>query len=523
MEQILLFGIIILILVITVIFFAIRITRSKNVMDAPENKQQMLLLGQQIKDKNDIILQKSNEYKMLQDKYSEDIKQLNKRIGELEQKELELNEKDSKIVELEKLLNEYNKTIATQKSQIDIQSDYWDIKNSRNEVQKENLELRLKLQNSETNYTNLEKQYNSFKKDFEENQNKFKIEIENITDKILKEKSKEFSDVSRNNIDIILKPFKQQIESFQKEIKENTIAQTKNETTFKNHIESMVKETHKISQEADSLVNALKGNRHNKNIGNWGENTLETILSYSGLHKGIHYETQESFNVVTEDGITKKQIPDFIIYIPTDNGKNQECMVIDSKISIKAYLDYCNADTKEGRNVALSSHIDSIRQHIKSLSPKNYERLPKVKNIDYVMMFIPIEPAYILAMDNAPNLWKEAYDKRILLMSPTNIIASLRLISLLWNINDRSVNSEKIAELGKSLYDKLVTFVENFEKVGKSLDVAKKSWITAKTNLINDRQGIIKKAESFKALGITPKKEFPEFEEDVLDIEEDLD
>ena len=506
-----------------------------------ENIRNKEILERQ-KDYEDIISQKDNyrlKLQSIEDKNNNLISEQERLQKELEQAKQDLSIKNKETQEQHKQLTEQASLLGSQK-------DYSEIKQELSSTKQDLQTIQLRLKAEEEKYKALQEKYNTYKKDFEELQKNFKNEIIKVTNEILKTKSEEFNKInkdslklilepfekeitsfkksSKENLDDILKPFKTQIENFQKEIKENTTAQTKNEATFKNHIENMVKETNKISQEADNLVNALKGNRrNNKNIGTWGENTLENILAYSGLQKGISYETQENFSVTDEQGITRKQIPDFIVYIPTDKGANSECMVIDSKVSIEAYINYCNADTEEERKLALQAHIESIRRHIKGLSPKNYEKLPKVKNIDYIMMFIPIEPAYILAMDNAPDLWKEAYDKKILLMSPTNIIASLKLISLLWNINERNVNAENIGKLGKDLYEKLANFVEKFNKIGKSLDSAKQVFDDAQKNLTNERQGIIKKAEGFKQLGITPKKDIPKIEDnEVVQLEENV-
>ena len=505
---------------------------------------------QDLKEKYTVLENEKNNLKEENIKYEqllnnqkdyETLKQeLSSNKEQLQNLKIELSTEKEKNSSLEEKYNTCKEEVSNTKK------DYETLKQelSQNKEQIQNLKIELSAEKEKN--SSLEEKYKSYKEEFEQLQNNFKNEIIKITNEIVVNKSEEFNKVnkdslklilepfekeinafktsSKENLDEILKPFKIQIDNFQKEIKENTTAQTKNEATFKNHIENMVKETNKISKEADNLINALKGtNRNNKNIGTWGENTLENILIYSGLHKGINYETQESFTITDQEGVVKKQIPDFLVYLPTDKGNNLECIVIDSKVSIEAYINYCSAQTIEEKNIALQSHIDSIRRHIKGLSPKNYEKLPKVKNIDYIMMFIPIEPAYILAMDNAPELWREAYEKKIILMSPTNIIASLKLISLLWNINDRNINAEKIGKLGKDIYEKLASFVEKFNKIGERLDSAKTVFDEAKKTLANERQGLIRKAEGFKEFGIVPKRDIPliENEEDeILNIEE---
>lgn len=221
-----------------------------------------------------------------------------------------------------------------------------------------------------------------------------------------------------------------------------------------------MEQSKQISKEANDLASALKG--ENKRAGNWGEHVLETILQNSGLIKGQNYFTQESINIETEDGKTKRYIPDCIVKVPSSEDES-DSIIIDSKVSLVAYERYFHAESEEERAIALKEHIASIRSHIKELANKDYEKLTK-GDINFVMMFVPIEPAYILAMQNEPGLWEEAYKQKIVLISATNMISSLRLIADLWKLNTRNANAKNIAEEASKMYDKFIGFLENFKR-----------------------------------------------------------
>lgn len=251
----------------------------------------------------------------------------------------------------------------------------------------------------------------------------------------------------------------------------------------------------KVSSDAASLANALKGD--NKQQGNWGEFVLEKLLEDSGLSKGREYETQ----VALKDEEGKRRNPDVIIHLP--EGRD---IIIDAKVSLIDYERYFHAEEGEGRNQSLNQHLNSLRAHIKGLSVKNYEKLENVNSLDFVLIFIPVESAFMLALDNDPDIMREAYDKGIILVSPSTLMVTLRTIKNLWRYADQNINAQQIAEKAGALYDLFVLHVEALEDIGKHLDKSKDAYDTAFKRLSTGRGNLVKRSEELKTLGAKTKK-----------------
>jgi len=333
------------------------------------------------------------------------------------------------------------------------------------------------------------------------------LQFESIAQKLLEEKSQKFTQVNQLNIQAVLQPLNENINRFKKQVEETYEKESRIRFSLDERIRELMDQTNKISSEANNLANALKTNH--KKQGDWGEVILESILQKSGLIKDREYRVQNTME--NSDGRNVR--PDIIVDMP-----NSRSIVIDSKVSLSAYDTYCNADAGEQQQAALLSHLKAVRAHIDDLSSKNYHEL--VNGLDFTMLFIPIEPAYLLAMQHDADLWNDAYKKRILLMSPTNLIACLKLIVDLWNRDKQDKSAEKIVRQAEKIYDKIVLFTKSFEQVGKQLQQAQESYLKAQNQLKDGRGNVLSQTSHLLKYGISPKnllKEVVPEEEDLLD------
>ena len=342
------------------------------------------------------------------------------------------------------------------------------------------------------------------KKEIEEMAKKFNLEFENIANKILEEKTQKFTKQNKENLETILKPLGENIETFKKKVEEVYDKESKERFSLGAKIKDLVELNQKISEEANNLAKALKGS--SKTQGDWGEMILENILEQSGLVKDREYFVQEFLK--DEDGNFIKNLegrklqPDIIIRYPDDRK-----VIIDSKVSLTAYARYTNTEDPEEQQKAVREHVLSVRKHIDELSNKSYQDF--IATLDFVMMFVPNEPAYFLALQNDPELWNYAYRKRIILISPTNLIAALKLIVDLWKREYQNQNALEIAERGAALYDKFVGFVDNLQNIGLHIEKTQKSYEAAMSQLKDGRGNLIGQAEKLRVLGVKAKKRLP--------------
>jgi DNA recombination protein RmuC len=351
----------------------------------------------------------------------------------------------------------------------------------------------------------LEKQ----KAEIEDIGKKFAAEFKILADSILEDKSKRFTELNQKNIESLLKPLGENINLFQKKVEEVYDRESKERFSLGKEVEKLVLLNQKISEEANNLTNALKGQV--KQQGNWGEMILESILEKSGLVKGREYFVQESLK--GDEG--KRLQPDVIISYPDDRK-----VVIDSKVSLVAYERYCSAESPEDQAKALAEHMRSIKVHVDTLSGKSYQDL--LGSLDFVMMFVPIEPAFMLAMQTDLELWSYAYNRRVLLISPTNLIAALKMIFDLWQREHQNRHALEIAERGGKLFDKFVSFVESLTSIGVNLDRSKESYESALKQLSTGSGNLVSQVQKIKELGAKAKKSLPEsmlesLEEEVKD------
>lgn len=380
-------------------------------------------------------------------------------------------------------------------------------------IQKESRNLSELLQKKDDKIASLEKELavvkNELENEIEQSSEKIKLiseareELANqfkvLANNILDEKSKTFKEQNKSSIGEILEPLKEKLGEFQKKIQDNYETEGKERHSLANEVKKLMELNQKLSQEASNLTNALKGD--NKTQGNWGEMILERILEVSGLRKGEEYSTQESHT--RADG--SRVQPDVVIHLPEERH-----MIIDSKVSLNAYDDYVNEEDEALKSDALKQHINSVRTHMKGLASKEYQKLYGDKSPDFVIMFIPIESAFMLAIAEDNKLWEDAWKSNILLVSSSTLLFVMRIVMQLWRTEHRSRNALDISKKGAAIYDKLVGFVKDFEDIGIRLMQAQKSFDSAKGKFSSGRGNIIRQAEQLKELGVTSSKKLPE-------------
>ena len=320
-------------------------------------------------------------------------------------------------------------------------------------------------------------------------------EFKLLANKIFEDKAEQFSHTSQEQLSLMLKPFREQITAFSKEAKERSASHLKETYLLKDELSRLKEMNSQLSQDAINLTKALKG--ENKTQGNWGEIVLENILEQSGLRKGVEYELQ--VNLKSTEG--KTYFPDVIIHMPEERD-----IIVDSKVSLVAYERFINAEDESVKKLSLKEHINSIKSHVKELSEKKYEKLEGINTLDFVLLFMPIEGAFLLALEQDGEFFKSAYEQNILVVSPSTLLVTLRTIEHIWRTQRQEEHALKIANEAEAMYDKLVGFVEELKKVGTHLQKAQESYDTSMNRLSSGRGNVIKRAQNIVKLGLKPKK-----------------
>lgn len=336
------------------------------------------------------------------------------------------------------------------------------------------------------------------KSEIENLQKRLTTEFENIANKILKERSEEFSAANHKNISEILNPLKEKIQSFEKKVDDTYDKELRDKISLREEVRKLAELNTKVSQDANNLTKALKGDV--KKQGNWGEVILERVLERSGLTKGQEYEREE----VVEGVDNKVQRPDVIIHLP-DNKH----IIIDSKVSLVAYERMMTAETDEAQFFNLKEHLTSIRNHVKLLNEKNYQNALNINTPDFVLMFIPIESSFSVAVQGDTELFSYAWERKIVIVSPTTLLATLRTISSIWKQENQTKNAQEISRLSATLYDKFVGFVEDLQKIKTNIDRTSNAYDDAVRKLKDGSGNIIRTAEKIKELGIRTNKSLP--------------
>ena len=328
-----------------------------------------------------------------------------------------------------------------------------------------------------------------------EQQKQLQTQFENTANEIFEKKSEKFTEQNQKNIDQILKPLGEKIKSFEQSVEDKYVKDQKNKAGLSEQIKLLQETNQQISQDANNLAKALKGD--SKVQGDWGELQLEVLLEKSGLYKGVHFRTQNSLK--DEEGNDKR--PDCIIDLPDDKN-----LIIDSKVSLSAYEQYVNSEDELKKQVLLKQHLESIKKHIKDLAGKDYPNLYGINTPDYVLMFVPIEPALTLALQEDGEIFNLALNKNIILVSTSTLMATMRTVSFIWQQENQKKNVLEIARQSGALYEKFIGFTNDLEGVGKAIDNAHKKYEAAQNKLISGRGNLVNSVEKIKKLGAKTNK-----------------
>lgn len=435
-----------------------------------------------------------------------------KNISDLENAQREISKLNETVNEEKQINQEQTQLLSDLKNEIARLSSEHQAQNQKIEEQQkinqdQNQEIR-SLQNEKQNLIAIKSQlsaekesiqtlYDSQKEEITKIQEMAKNEFKNLANEILEEKSKKFADTNKENLDLLLKPLGENLETFKKRVNEVYENEARERFSLNSTIKMMMEQTTKISQEANNLATALKG--QTKMQGDWGEMILERILEDSGLTKDREYFTQH--NIKDEEG--NNQRPDFVLRLP-----GNQLVIIDSKVSLNAYERMISAEDQDQRTQNLNLHIAAIKRHIDTLAEKRYDNLKE--SLDFTIMFIPVESAFLTAVQSDPQLWNYAYKKHIILLSPTNLIAYLKLISDVWKRDTHNKNAAQIATDAGRLYDKFEGFIQDLLKVGKKMDDAKGDYEKAMNKLTTGRGNLVGSVQKLKQLGAKATKHLPE-------------
>ena len=382
--------------------------------------------------------------------------------------------------------NQFEKAIA----QLNLEKD---------SVQKEKEAFAIHLAKKENDFDNLLERNKEQKHEVEQLQEKFTKEFENLANKILEEKTNKFTEQNKENMKTILNPLQEKIQLFEKKVDDTHKESIDYHAALRQQILGLREMNEQMSKETINLTKALKGD--SKMQGNWGELVLERVLEKSGLEKGREYEVQQSFT--NEDG--SRILPDVIINLP--DGKK---MVVDSKVSLTAYEKFVNEEDDALKITFLKEHVSSVKRHVDQLSDKNYQDIYEMESPDFVLLFIPIEPAFALALNEDNTLYNKAFEKNIVIVTPSTLLATLRTIDSMWTNQKQQENAIEIARQAGALYDKFEGFVGDLIKIGKKMDEAKGEYGNAMNKLVEGKGNLVRSAEKLKKMGAKAKKALPE-------------
>lgn len=366
-------------------------------------------------------------------------------------------------------------------------------------IQREKEQLITKNTSLEEQLKNLREKLEENKTEIENLQEKFTKEFENLANKILDEKATKFTNQNKENIKNILEPLEKKIQSFEKKVTDSDEKRAGFQSALKTQLENLKQMNQQMSKETINLTKALKGD--SKSQGNWGELVLERVLEKSGLEKDREYFVQQSF---VQDG-GRRVLPDVVIHLP-DSKK----MIIDSKVSLTAYEQYINEEDENLRGTHLKEHLNSLKRHIEQLSAKKYEDLYEIESPDFVLLFVPIETAFSVATNEDSSIYNRAFEKNIVIVTPSTLLATLRTIDTMWTNEKQQRNAIEIARQAGALYDKFNGLLQDLIAVGKRIDDSKKEYSNAMNKLVEGRGNLIVSVEKLKKMGAKAKKALPE-------------
>ena len=407
-------------------------------------------------------------------------------------------EKEKTGLEKEKSASQ-ERVLLLQQSKDTIENNYIELQKDikANQLEKEHL---LKANTAqESDIKNLQLKLDEHKKEVENLQKKFTNDFEVLANKILEEKSTKFTNQNRENIKNILEPLEKKIQTFEKKVSDSDEKRAGFQSALKTQLDSLKELNAQMSKDTINLTKALKGD--SKMQGNWGELVLERVLEKSGLEKDREYFVQQSFT--TEEG--KRVLPDVVIHLP-DNKK----MIVDSKVSLVAYERFTNEEDENIKVQHLKEHVNSLKRHIEQLSDKKYEDLYQIESPDFVLLFIPIEPAFAVALNSDNYLYNKAFEKNIVIVTPSTLLATLRTIDSMWNNEKQQRNAIEIARQAGALYDKFQGLLTDLVGIGKRIDDSKKEYSNAMNKLVDGRGNLITSVEKLKKMGAKAKKSMSE-------------
>ena len=404
----------------------------------------------------------------------------------------------------EEKINGLLSQIEQLKTQFQSEKTTWEKQLSQLNLEKETIRnekevLAIQLSKKEVDFDNLLERNREQKQEVEQLQEKFTKEFENLANKILEEKSNKFTEQNKENIKNLLSPLQDKIQNFEKKVEDTHKESIDYHAALRQQIIGLREMNAQMSKETLNLTKALKGD--SKMQGNWGELVLERVLEKSGLEKGREYEVQQSFT--TDEG--QRVQPDVVINLP--DGKK---MIVDSKVTLTAYERYVNEEDDNLKEQFLKEHVSSLKRHVDQLGEKNYQDLYKIESPDFVLLFVPIEPAFALALQEDATLYNKAFERNIVIVTPSTLLATLRTIDSMWTNQKQQENAYEIARQAGALYDKFEGFVSDLIKIGKRMDEAKSEYSQAMNKLVEGKGNLVTSVEKLKKMGAKAKKSLPE-------------
>jgi DNA recombination protein RmuC len=404
--------------------------------------------------------------------------------------------KNDRSPELSARVEEYKARVSAEESKTGmLERELTETKRELDTIRTEKENASILISRLQAEKANVEKQIEVQRKDLAEMQEKFSKDFQILANKIFEEKTQNFSRQSKESLDQLLSPLKEKISTFEKKVEETNKERIRETTGLKTELKTLREMSAKMTEEAENLTKALRNDT--KIQGNWGEMILENILESSGLRKEREYFVQKNFS--GDEG--RRLQPDVMIKLPDDKW-----VVIDSKVSLNAYEDFVSSEEEKDKARHLRNHLTSLKAHVKGLSSKKYHEAADGKNLDFILMFVPIEPAFLLALNEDRGLFNEAYDRGIVMVSPTTLIASLKIIATTWKHEYQNRNALEIAERGKLLLDKFIGFTEDLEKIGEQIDRTSNTYKDAMNKLKDGRGSLITQAKKLERLGVKASK-----------------
>lgn len=426
---------------------------------------------------------------------------LSRRLPELAEN---LADSQTALEQWQQQAQQYARQLSAQSEQIrhleTQNSETGRLKNALSELQQELADSRLQYARLKTQYEQEQAAHEEKLTLLNEARSHLGAQFQHLANEILEEKSRRFTEQNHEHLGRLLTPLNERIHGFSQLVQNTYEKEAKERLTLENELKRLQTLNSQLHHDAKALTEALTGTQ-NKSQGSWGEMILESVLEHSGLQKGREYITQAAGSRTEEDGSIRRLQPDVLINLP--DGKQ---IIIDAKVSLTAYVRYTEAADTATAERELAAHIQSVRNHVKALSQKQYSDIEGVHTLDFVFMFIPVEPAYLSALQHDANLFQECFDKRIMLVGPSTLLATLRTVANLWRNEQQNLNAQKIAEEGGKLYDKFVGFVQSLDKVGKNLDQAQNEYRNAYNQLIGGRGNLVSRAEKLHRLGVKTAK-----------------